>query len=424
MQAGSPACISRLPFRKPRSGRLNKKAKSGKVIVLPVILLSVLALGALALLVWLGYRAMISWGNLIFALYFGGIAACLAAAFFRQLRSDLYSYNTIFYAGFSLFVLSLAVTHLAAAVQAFLAPEEYRAAQMLYTLLHSAKNYMFVTSPLLFCFSLALFVSNVALIRHEGRRFVNLLGILLAICLTGGELVIAWLDFRSAYSQQVFLLKNLAVNLIAAFYLYFECMIVGAITADWIAAKRRPKPGKDFLIVLGCGLKKDGTPTPLLRGRLDLALRFDREQRQRCGKEARYLVSGGQGPDEPQSEAASMYGYLLSQGIPASRIVLEDSSSDTSENMRYSRELIDALSPGASAAFFTTNYHVFRAGLKARQEGLFNADGMGAPTKWYFWPNAAVREFVGLLTEHRRRQALVLTGISLAYAILTVLAYL
>ena len=403
---------------------MNGKTRPGKPIALFLILLTAAALLALAALVWLGYRATILWGNVIFALYFGGAAACLAAAFFRQLRKDLYSYNTIFYAGFSLFILSLAVTHTVAAVQAFLAPEDYRAAQMLYTLLHSAKNYMFLTSPLLFCFSIALFVSNVALIRHEGRRFVNLLGILLAVCLTGGELLVAWLDFRSAYSQQVFLLKNLAVNLIAAFYLYFECMIVGAVTADWIAAKRKPKPGKDFLIVLGCGLKKDGTPTPLLRGRLELAMDFDREQREACGKEALYIGSGGQGPDEPQSEAASMYGYLLSRGIPASRILLEDSSSDTAENMLYSRKLIDAVSPDAHPAFFTTNYHVFRAGLKARQAGLDNADGMGAPTRWYFWPNAAVREFVGLLTEHRRRQALVLTAVSLAYALLTVLAYL
>jgi hypothetical protein len=51
------------------------------------------------------------------------------------------------------------------------------------------------------------------------------------------------------------------------------------------------------------------------------------------------------------------------------------------------------------------------------------AVGMGAKTKWYFWPNAAVREFVGLLTEHRLKQALVFGGLLVTYVALTLLAY-
>ena len=47
-------------------------------------------------------------------------------------------------------------------------------------------------------------------------------------------------------------------------------------------------------------------------------------------------------------------------------------------------------------AFSTTNYHVFRAGILAADLGM-NVDGMGAKTKWYFWPNALIREFVGML---------------------------
>ena len=401
---------------------LKRPPKNANSIALPVTVLTAAAILALVCLVWLGYRALIGWGNLILALYFGAVAAILAIAFFRQLKIDLYTYKTIFFAGYSLFILSLSVTHLVASVQAFLDPENFRVVQMLYSLLHSAKNYMFLTSPLLLGFSAALFVSNVALIRHEGRRFVNLLGILLALALTGGVILIAYLDFRSAYARRGVLLMNLTVNLMAAFYLYFECMIVGSIAADVIAAKRKLKPDKDYLIVLGCGLKKDGTPTPLLRGRLDLALGFDKQQRG-VGRAASFIASGGQGPDELQSEADSMHDYLLKQGVEESRILRENRSTDTAENMRFSREIIDAEAPDASSAFFTTNYHVFRAGLKARQAGLM-ADGMGAPTKWYFWPNAAVREFVGLLTEHRRKQALVLTVLALSYALLTVLAYL
>ena len=52
-----------------------------------------------------------------------------------------------------------------------------------------------------------------------------------------------------------------------------------------------------------------------------------------------------------------------------------------------------------------------------------NAFGMGAQTKWYFWPNAAVREFVGLLTEHRGKQAAVLITMAAVYCVLTLLVY-
>ena len=384
--------------------------------------LTVAAVLVMAFLIRAEKNVLLLWGNLLLALYFGALVTWLAASFFRQLRRDLYSYNTILYAGFALFALSLFITHIVAAIEAFQSPEDFLAARMLYTLLHSAKNYMFLTSPLLLLFSAALFLSNLALIRHEGRRFVNILGILLALALTAGELLIAWLDFRSAFSRRWTLAINLAVNLMAAFYLYFECMIVGAITADWIAAKHRARHDKDFLIVLGCGLKKDGTPTPLLRGRLGLALRFDREQQEESGRQARFVVSGGQGPDEVQAEAAAMRDYLEEQGVPADRILVEDRSVNTEENMRFSGELMKTVSDDPNAAFFTTNYHVFRAGLKAREEGL-KVEGMGAPTKWYFWPNAAVREFVGLLTEHRAKQAMVLSLLTLVYVLLTVFAY-
>lgn len=49
-----------------------------------------------------------------------------------------------------------------------------------------------------------------------------------------------------------------------------------------------------------------------------------------------------------------------------------------------------------SVGFSTTNYHVFRGYVCAHQAGM-SVEGMGARTKWYFWPNAFLREFVGLL---------------------------
>ena len=395
----------------------NKKPKIYNIAVL-----SAGAILAMALILRRETENPLAWGNLLLSCYFGAVVFCLLDAFRKQLQYNPYSYNTILYTGFALFVFSLFATTVFGAVQAFRNPESFRSLQMLYILLHSAKNYMFLTAPFLLLFSGALFISNVSLIRHEGRRFVNILGIILAFCLGLGEVLIAFLDLQSSFATQGILVRNLTVNLMAALYLYFECMIIGAIIADVLAARYVPEKDKDFLIILGCGLKKDGTPTPLLKGRIDLALRFFREQLQETGKQARFVVSGGQGPDEIQPEALSMRDYLLEQGIPEEQIILEDQSSDTAENMRFSKEKIVAVKTDAKVAFFTTNYHVFRAGLKARQVKM-RAVGMGAPTRWYFWPNAAVREFVGLLTEHRGKQALVLLTLAAVYTALTIAAY-
>ena len=361
------------------------------------------------------------WANGALTVYFVLSVLCLLFAFRRQRRTDPYSYSTIFYAGFALFVFSLAVTHGFAFARCLADPGRYDARQVLFTLLHSAKNYMFVTSPLLFGFSAALFIANLRLIRREGRRFVNILGILLAFLLVFGEIAIGLLDLWTSVSERLMIVPVIIVNLFAAMYLYFECMMIGTCIADLVVLRLVPDPDRDWLIVLGCGIRRDGTPTPLLKGRLDLALAFARRQEETTGKLPGFVVSGGQGPDEIRSEADAMADYLLSRGVPAERILREDRSGDTAENMRYSAALIRARQPEAKTAFFTTNYHVFCAGIKARQAGL-DAVGMGAGTKWYFWPNAAVREFIGLLTEHRGTQLLILAGLIAAYTALTVLA--
>ena len=117
-----------------------------------------------------------------------------------------------------------------------------------------------------------------------------------------------------------------------------------------------------------------------------------------------------------------MKNYLLSKGVPEERIVEENQSTNTFENMKFSKEMILARDPDAKIAFSTTNYHVFRSGLYARRNKM-RAVGMGARTKWYFWPNAAVREFVGLLTNHKLKQAVILGTLVALYVTMTIIVY-
>ncbi len=388
-----------------------------KPTVWNIAFLSAVMLAGVVFLLLFGGEEALLMADLLTVLYCALVIVLLMDAFFKQLQYNPYSYNTIYYMGFALFALSGFLTHGNTVLMGFLRPGSLDGDRLLNMLLDSAKRYMRLSAPFLLLFSGALFVSNVSLIRHEGKRLVNLLGILLSFLLLGGEAVVFLLDRGEGRSVAF----RLALNLFAAGYLYFECMLLGAIVADVIAARYEPRKDKDYIIVLGCGIRRDGTPSPILRGRLDRALAFAREQETETGKGPVFVVSGGRGPDEVISEAESMRSYLLSRGVPEELILLEDRSTDTAENMRFSKEKILADGKAGRIAYATTNYHVFRAGLKARRVKM-RAVGMGAPTKWYFWPNASVREFVGLLTEHRGKQALVLLGLVTVYVTLTVLS--
>ena len=358
----------------------------------------------------------------VFAMYLMAVIVMLADAFFKQIQYNLYSYNTIYYMGFALFVLVLLIFHVYGALSTIQEFGYYSAEHVLHMMDGSAKMYMLMTFPFILVFSIALFVSNIYLIRYEGKRFVNLLGMILAVLLVAGEVILYRLDYFVTGSEFEVMMHDLFTGVYASVYLYIECMIIGVIIAGMIAAKYVPEPDKDFLIILGCGLNKNGKPTPLLQGRIDRALEFDQYQRKTTGKQLTFITSGGQGPDEIVSESSAMKQYLMEHGIPESRIIEEDRSVNTHQNMLFSKEKIMAVNPEGKIAFATTNYHVFRSGLHARRVKM-KALGLGSPTKWYFWPNAAVREFVGLLTEHRGKQILILLGMIIVYAGLTIMKY-
>ena len=399
---------------------LDKKPKVWNIAILSAFVVPLVAI----LILLPGTHPVLIEGVLI--AYFALVIAFLLDAFVKQIHYNPYSYNTIYYMGFALFALSVLLTHILLAIRFILHPEWYKGYEVdniLGTLLDSAKTYMLISAPFILIFSIALFISNISLIRHERKRLVNLLGIILSFLLVGGEIFIYHVDYYVSGGQTRILIHSLCTNLFAAVYLYFECMLIGAIIANIIVVRYEPESDKDFLIILGCGIRKDGTPTPLLKGRVDRAIHFREKQLKETGKDLFFVTSGGQGPNEVTSESASMKGYLLEQGIPEDRIIEENQSTNTFENMKYSKEKILAVNPDGKIAFSTTNYHVFRSGLFARRVKM-RAVGMGARTKWYFWPNAAVREFVGLLTEHRVKQSLIFGGMIAIYVIMTLVVYL
>ena len=98
--------------------------------------------------------------------------------------------------------------------------------------------------------------------------------------------------------------------------------------------------------------------------------------------------------NEPMTEAEGMARYLEQNGIAAERILLEDQSKTTQQNMEFSRKLIPE---GASLGVVTNNFHLYRAMQIAKRQGLVQAVGIAAPSSGKYLANNMLREFFGWL---------------------------
>lgn len=325
-----------------------------------------------------------------------------------------YAYSTIYFAGFALYALVTGMVMLEVTVRHIADPAHF---SMLsgYSAINSASmRFMMITMPVIVLFAGVMAFSNLELLRREGIRPQNMLGLLVSILLLGGEALGFYL-----FSQHTDApgwqgnVRDALHNTYASVFAYFECMLAGSAVCSVKAARYQPTPDKDFIVILGCWFRRDGTLPPLLRGRVDRAISFWHKQKAETGKEAVFIPSGGQGEDEPMPEAEAMSRYLVSQRIPSSRILLEDRSVNTYQNMAFSKKIIDGIKPDGKTVFATTNYHVFRSGIWAAQAGL-PAEGIGGRTSWWFWPNAFMRECAGLMLK-RWKQELLLLALTLIF---------
>ena len=92
-----------------------------------------------------------------------------------------------------------------------------------------------------------------------------------------------------------------------------------------------------------------------------------------------------------------MYDYLVERGIAPERILKEDKSTDTSENIAFSAALIGGTDK--DVGIVTNNFHVFRGVMLARHAGFEDACGISARSNIYFQPNNLVREFFGIMKD-------------------------
>ena len=112
------------------------------------------------------------------------------------------------------------------------------------------------------------------------------------------------------------------------------------------------------MVILGCRVMPEGHPSILLQDRLDKALDYLEEH-----PDVQVVVSGGQGPDEPTTEAQAMYDYLTEHGVEPERIWQEDQSHNTWQNVRYTLALLEEKGADTSAGvvLVSSGFHLTRA---------------------------------------------------------------
>lgn len=150
-----------------------------------------------------------------------------------------------------------------------------------------------------------------------------------------------------------------------------------------------PKPGADYVIILGAQWKPEG-PSDGLRRRLDKAVEY-----LNANPDTVVIVSGGQGSNEPISEAAGMRQYLVDIGVSDERILMEDASTSTLENLVFSSRMLDKETD--RVVIVTNNFHVFRSLRIAEKQGYKNVEGLAAGTETGMVPNNLLREFLAVM---------------------------
>lgn len=164
------------------------------------------------------------------------------------------------------------------------------------------------------------------------------------------------------------------------------------------------EPDLDYIIVLGAQMWENG-PSKALRLRLDTALKYLEHN-----EHTQVIVSGGKGSNEPVSEAQGMYVYLTEHGGDPDRIIREERSVNTCENLRFSRKLMEereaekgqtgrTQKPAYSVGIVTSNFHVYRSLGIAQAQGYARVCGIAAPSDYLMQPNNMLREFMGIMKD-------------------------
>ncbi|PAB59641.1 YdcF family protein [Anaeromicrobium sediminis] len=185
-------------------------------------------------------------------------------------------------------------------------------------------------------------------------------------------------------SKAINLLKILGLLWLISFILIEGLILVNGVSKEYKEV--------DYIVVLGAGLKWDKL-SATLKERLDKSYEYLNKN-----ENIKIVVSGGQGPDEATSEAFAMEQYLVGLGISKDRIIKEDKSTSTYENLKNTYDILqeEERKEKIRIGIVTNRFHQFRAGVLAKEIG-FEPYAIVSKTKFYQIPKYYLREYFAII---------------------------
>ncbi|NLZ33714.1 MAG: YdcF family protein [Clostridiales bacterium] len=198
---------------------------------------------------------------------------------------------------------------------------------------------------------------------------------------------------------KIILYKN---KILKKLYNIIKCIIVLVLTAFIIIASiiiifpKKDTSYSDYVIVLGAGLKGEWI-TLTLRNRLDKTVEYVKKQEKEC----KIIVSGGQGKGEDISEAEAMKKYLIEKGVDKDLIIMEDKSTNTKENLTFSKDIIEKIEgkyiKNNKVTVITTDFHAFRSNMLAKHLEYKNISFYTSKTESLLVPIQYFREALAVI---------------------------
>lgn len=239
--------------------------------------------------------------------------------------------------------------------------------------------------------------------------FLNILGV---ICIVILQFIIFGITFGTLFFTGVIgiiggliyiirLSKHLdskSVKILRDIYIVgFICFLISFIVIETIVfinmSDEIINKEIDYVVILGAGLNGDRV-SKRLEGRLEKAFEYIKHN-----NKIKVLVSGGQGKDELISEAAAMENYLVEKGIDKERIILEDKSTSTIENIKYSKALLkEKKEINKTILLVTSDYHIFRAKMIAKEFGMHSI-GVSSKSPLFVRINYMIREYLTVIKD-------------------------
>lgn len=204
--------------------------------------------------------------------------------------------------------------------------------------------------------------------------------------MAAGFLILGWL-FRIHFWQQIPSVLRVGIILFFSVCLIFFLGVEGMILKGSV---QMPREAQDYVIVLGAHVRDSG-PSKALALRLDKALEYASGH-----PDTMFIVSGGQGSNEPCTESSAMKKYLTDRGLSGERILEENRSTNTRENLIFSKEL---LPEGVSVGIISNGFHICRALHLAETLGYENASGIPAKSDLPTQPTNLLREFFAVVKD-------------------------